>query len=498
MKNESSEETNKSEETENEKKEYTSLYLEQDPYIDVSVKKYKKKKKIFRRVMWSVLGLLIVCYLGGVFYFSQHFSSNTTLNGYDISYYDADEADKVIERETDSYSLTVRFKNGEEEIRTGDAGLQISMAESMQSLIGRQNPLIWFIDLFRADHYDVSYVVSYNEKDMRTLISNMDYMKTYNMEPSVNARVKMEDGEAVLVKDVTGTELKPENVYKVVFDALDAYETLADIEAGHCYIPASVTENSAVIAKGMKNAENFLSIEAVYDFDGYEIQIPREELSTLAYVDDASNIVISRKNVETYAEKFAKQYSTSYTDRDFKTHDGKKIKVYGGYYGWQLDPVKEAEELYELLCTQDNFMKEPACDHKGYAYGEFNDIGDTYVEIDLTDQHVYVYINGRKAYDTDCVSGNASRGMSTPGGLFGVTYMAQNVFLRGEGYETHVNFWMPFNGGIGMHDATWRRQFGGNIYSYDGSHGCINLPYSAAADIYSMIEPGMPVVCYWD
>ena len=73
-----------------------------------------------------------------------------------------------------------------------------------------------------------------------------------------------------------------------------------------------------------------------------------------------------------------------------------------------------------------------------------------------------------------------------------------NVTLKGADYESPVTYWMPFNGGIGLHDATWRSRFGGSIYYYSGSHGCVNLPYSAAADIYSIVEAGMPVVCYWD
>ena len=56
---------------------------------------------------------------------------------------------------------------------------------------------------------------------------------------------------------------------------------------------------------------------------------------------------------------------------------------------------------------------------------------------------------------------------------------------------------MGFNGGIGIHDATWRSKFGGDIYKYDGSHGCINLPLSFAAQVYEIAEPGMPVLCYW-
>lgn len=87
--------------------------------------------------------------------------------------------------------------------------------------------------------------------------------------------------------------------------------------------------------------------------------------------------------------------------------------------------------------------------------------------------------------------------MATPGGIYRLKYIERYAVLRGPGYAAPVDFWMPFNGGIGMHDATWRSRFGGEIYTYDGSHGCINCPYYLAEAIYDNIEAGTPVICYY-
>ena len=64
-------------------------------------------------------------------------------------------------------------------------------------------------------------------------------------------------------------------------------------------------------------------------------------------------------------------------------------------------------------------------------------------------------------------------------------------------YETQVTYWMPFNGGIGFHDATWQAYFGGDRYTYAGSHGCINMPLDAAATLYSIIDTNVPIVCFY-
>lgn len=472
--------------------------LFEDPYIDESVYRFKQKKRLRRIVAYSVLGVFALVYLVGAGYFSTHFSNNTTLNGYDVSYKTISDVDEMLHSDMDAYSLDVEFTNGTEKINNGDGSLCLELDESVKSIKNRQTPFLWFLYLFDNSDLSVKYNAVYNEEDMKKYISNMPYMKTYNMEPSINARVRMEDGEAYVVDDITGTELKADNVYSAVFKALNSVETSVDLYSNNCYIPAKITDDSEVIAKGLASANDFLSIKAQYDFDGYIVDIPKEDLSTLAYIDDKGNVVVSKTNVISYAKKFAEKYSTSYTERNFKTHDRKTIKVYGGYYGWLLDSEKESEELYDLLCKGEDFKKEPACDHKGYTYGEDNDIGDTYVEIDLANQKVYAYVDGKLKVETSCVSGNTSAGHNTPGGLYGLTYKAMNVTLKGADYESPVTYWMPFNGGIGLHDATWRSRFGGSIYYYSGSHGCVNLPYSAAADIYSIVEAGMPVVCYWD
>ena len=101
-------------------------------------------------------------------------------------------------------------------------------------------------------------------------------------------------------------------------------------------------------------------------------------------------------------------------------------------------------------------------------------------------------------FETDFVSGNINNpGCVTPAGIFGLTYKTTNAVLRGADYETPVNYWMPFYGNFGMHDATWRSSFGGDIFLTNGSHGCLNLPLDAAAVIYSYVSEGSPIICYY-
>ena len=117
--------------------------------------------------------------------------------------------------------------------------------------------------------------------------------------------------------------------------------------------------------------------------------------------------------------------------------------------------------------------------------GGSRDIGNTYVEVNLTAQHLYFYKDGQLMLESDIVSGKND---GTPTGTYSFTYKERYATLNGENYSSPVSFWMPFSGNVGLHDATWRTQFGGSLYKSGGSHGCVNLPIRVAKTIYENID----------
>ncbi len=121
--------------------------------------------------------------------------------------------------------------------------------------------------------------------------------------------------------------------------------------------------------------------------------------------------------------------------------------------------------------------------------------GLTYIDISIEKQRVILFENGRKDMESACVTGTPNRERATHYGSFRINYKQRNRILRGSQklYEAFVSYWMPFDGGIGLHDATWRGSFGGNIYKSNGSHGCINLPPAFAKQLYERVTVGMPV-----
>lgn len=469
------------------------------PFIDPTIVRYKKKKKT-AKIAWIVsVSVVAAVYICGFIICSIFFYNNTKINGINVSGKNVTEAEKLIVDDMNTYRLEINFSNCTETVKVGDGGLSLSLEESMKDIKKKQKPYLWFMHFGKTYEYDVNFIASFNDSEMNEYLMSYDAMKKENMTKSKNASVDISSGVAQIISDETGTELDTDSVCDVVRTALTNCDASVDIVEAGCYVEADIKEDSPSIVSGYSAAEDFLSIDAVYDFAGYKISIPKEELAAMAYLDESGNLKISKDKVYEYAAKFAQQYTTAGTERKFKTHNGDIIGISGQYYGWIIDEEKEAEELYELICKKESFTKEPACEKKGYAMGEMNDIGNTYIEIDLTNQHLYYYVDGKLVLDNDIVSGwlYNPNNYKTPGGLFAMDNKAYKVDLVGENYRTPVTYWMGFNGGIGIHDATWRSRFGGDIYKYDGSHGCINLPLSFAAQVYEIADPGMPVLCYW-
>lgn len=206
-------------------------------------------------------------------------------------------------------------------------------------------------------------------------------------------------------------------------------------------------------------------------------------------------VSVDEEKAKQYVADLASKHDTFGRNRSFTTHDGKQITVSGGDYGYWMDRVSTRQELIAMILTGESGEFNPVYYSTALSY-DADAIGNTYVEVNIGAQHLWVYKNGEVVNETDFVSGGLFKGNSTPEGTYAITYKERDATLVGEGYESSVKYWMPFNGNIGLHDASWRDEFGGHIYYFKGSHGCVNLPTAKAAEIYDQVEKGEPVIVY--
>lgn len=132
--------------------------------------------------------------------------------------------------------------------------------------------------------------------------------------------------------------------------------------------------------------------------------------------------------------------------------------------------------------------------NNSYGYVSGNYAKNRIIVVDISDQVLIYYKNGKEELYSSVVTGTKGKN-DTPTGKYElkVENKARNRILM---QNSHVKYWMPFilDRGIGFHDADWRSNFGGTIYKTNGSHGCINMPNDQAKNLYNSITNDIDII----
>ena len=469
-------------------------------------KKKKRKKKNQKMVLWSSLGVLFAFLLGlliaGSVYCSSHFSKGTIINEIDASGLTMEE----LESRMREYVLTVRERTGEgsyiTETITGDQiGVTVSNTDELNGILKQQNILKAISSYIKGEQqvYTVENLYAYVDSALMTAILKLQgFQESFVTEPE-NAHISEYDPQTGyrIVPEIRGNVLNQTKTIQTVETAVDALLTEIDLEKAGCYEEPSVYADDAKLTERLAQMKQYTDLRIVYHFGQQEEVIDGSVLSGWLLVDEETNKVsVSEEKIDDFVVMLRKKYDTIFRSREFQTSYGKTITIEGGDYGWWMNYSQEQEQLKEMIENGESGERIPVYYQTAAVYGS-QDYGNTYIEINLTAQHLFLYVNGEKKMESEFVSGNAARGFDTPAGIYGITYKEQDAMLVGENYETPVSYWMPFNGNIGLHDAIWRDSFGADIYKKSGSHGCVNMPYLKAKELYGEIAKGTPVICYY-
>ncbi len=253
-----------------------------------------------------------------------------------------------------------------------------------------------------------------------------------------------------------------------------------------------------------KGISEFQDFHLTYQFGDCEEVIDEAVVADWMMLDEESEIVFDEQNrpvldetlIKEYVAYLASTYNTVGIERNFKATRGDIVKVSGGEYGNEIDEKAEYEFLLSAFLNKESGIRTPQYLSEAWEKG-VDDIGDTYVEVDMGNQHMYYYVDGEIVIDTPIVTGNITQRWGTPSKVCSVYFKQKNRILRGANYATPVKYWMAVDGHIGIHDATWRKEFGGEIYQTDGSHGCINTPLEIMTELYDNVKIGTPVIMFY-
>ncbi len=455
-------------------------------------------KKLAITALVVVLLLAAGTYAAIAVYFEDHFFYHTTIGGEDYSYMTPVEAEYLIYERLSGYSLEI---TGREDIcdviLPDEIDMQYIFGDSLIQIMREQKPAFWISGFFKGYDYELPRIAHYDKEALEQKINGLAFFRRENIRAPRDAYItyEEEEGQYVIMDARPGTEVIKEKAKEKIEEALLTLHADLDLEESGCYKEADMDEGDEHLRAALEQANRYVSARIVYDWNGNEVLVDGETIRKWMSVEK-DKVELDEDAVGEFVEEQSEEYDTYGKSKVFETTDGREIDLNNGVFGWLTDQEAEASELVKAIKNGENIEKQPVHSEKEPESWQVV-IDDTYVEIDLGEQHLYLYVEGEIVLESDFVSGNASRGWSTPAGVFGLTYKTRNAVLRGADYATPVSYWMPFNGNIGMHDATWRSSFGGEIYRTNGSHGCINLPYEKAKIIYEYVYTGFPVVCYY-
>ena len=477
----------------------------------VPIQKKKHKGLKVTGIIAAILAVTAGCAYGAVtYYYADRFFEGTYINGIDCSNKTAYEVEQAIASTVEAYSIEVTSRNQDPQTISGSQiGYQYMSDGEVLNLLKQQKPYEWVRGFMETRSYNTQENVTFDKTLLQNEVKALNCAQPENQVEPENAYVAMNGDEFTIVPETEGSKLKVKEAYKALDAAISGSQTSIDLgSTPDVYAVAAVTSEDSTLQATRDAYNNYTKASITYTFGDQTVTLDGSTLKNWLQFDEKGQLVQDdasfTQHVKDFVAQLASEHNTVGTTRSFNTTSGRTVSVYGSAYGWKIDQDAEAAQLTEEIRTGTQTTREPVYSMRANAYG-YNDIGSTYIEVDLSSQHMYYYQGGSIIFDSDIVSGDIRYDdRATPPGIFTLYYKKSPDVLRGakkpDGtyeYETSVTYWMPFNGGIGFHDATWQAYFGGDRYTYAGSHGCINMQLDAAATLYSIIDTNVPIVCFY-
>jgi hypothetical protein len=449
----------------------------------------------FKKNIIILITSINIIYLIMSLYFVNHYFLNTEINGIDVSLKSYSDIDKIFIDYINEYELHLIERNGEtEKITAKDIGMQYNKKNSIYKINQMQISIKWACSFFYDQKYYVKDLFIYNNDSLNKKINDLNCLNKEIIEPKT-VSFKYLNGSYKIIKEVNGNKINKDKLIEVIKMSILKGETYLDLNKNNCYYNPRYTIISDKTIETMNLLNKYVKAKITYLFGSKNEILDGNITNEWFSVDENLEVTINETNVIGYLRLLGKKYDTVGTARNFKTSTDKIVEVKGGLYGWKINAADESKALLENIKHGEIIEKEPIYIQKAISRDK-DEIGNTYVEINITKQHLWFYKKGKLITQGNIVTGNPTKGNSTKLGIYMLNYKQKWVTLIGEDYEAKVNYWMPFYGNIGIHDASWRYSFGKEIYKRNGTHGCVNVPLYLAKIIFENIEEGIPIIVY--
>lgn len=479
----------------------------------------KSKAKWILLVCLLFLLLLFTGYVLLAFYYRDGFGLNTWINGVYCTGKTVEEVNAELLSQMKAPIVVITDQDGKSyTIDMEQAGFTGDYLPSLNRYMQEQSAWLWVDNITFHREHELVPAATYDEEQLRAAFLELDPIRR-ELQSFTGYGLCFNAKDGYRLYDSLSNRLDTEKVFQVLKEGIDEGNYVLDLREIDCYYDIPLTKEQEEIRQFGEKVEAFEQCNIVYDMGDEQDALDPSTMATflktepagerqgtglpdeIPVVDEAGNLVLDEEGIAKFVAAIAREYDTYGKERTFQSTRGDAITISGGTYGTRIDQEAEVAWLLEHLLSAESHNETvqlhiPAYEREAFVRGR-DDIGDTYIEIDMTEQMLYYYEEGELMLETEVVTGNTGRRMGTPEGVNYVYAKQKNRVLRGPGYASPVKYWMPVRGNIGIHDASWRSEFGGTIYQTNGSHGCINTPTDKMAELYDMVKEGTPVIMFY-
>lgn len=450
------------------------------------------KKKTGRKLLLAIAALVLVGGLaiaGRRIFFKEHFARNTFIQGVDCSFLTVEEAKEKISEKIEQNPIACIFCETMGFRSSGNLGMYLKDSNEIASILESQQ-----VQNDGERNYTLTSSIVVDDDGLRSFLMMQPELQARNQVKPKDAYIIVQaDGTLAIKNEVMGNEIDFEDAFNLAKEALQNGETSIDFSSIANVMPKVLSTDEG-LNQNVNFVNQILSTVIEYELcDGSIYTLNKEIMKSWVEVDENGKYFVNTEHVAEFVQTLSEKASEVQTTIMFYP-TGKPEAGFPITLNLHVDTQKETERIYQCLEEHGTYNVKP-------FYKEVDEDLNLleWLEVDITRQNVWMYIDSECIENTPCRTGNVSKGHDTPTGVFYLWYKQRGATLTdNKTYWSDVDFWMPLlNGhGVGLHDAYWVSQFGGNWYLTHGSHGCINLPYAAAQNIFNNINTSMPIIIY--
>ena len=448
----------------------------------------KKKRGSCTPLKVGLAIILVLVILGtGIYAFAKTHFGYTIIQNENYSFLSVKGAKEKLE-ETLKTTTVELVLNGTSYTASYEELGVIVREESLEQLLEEQN-------FFKQNVFSLENMLVVNKEKLTSFLNSIPELQEDRQ--SENAYIKFDGNDFVIEKEVIGSNIDYSKAYELVQKALDEPSNSMSIDLTSAMDLPEIFSTDEILVEECKRLNDILSTIITFQLmDGSTYTINKEVMKDWIVSDGKTYAFNIGENVTRFVDELCKA-----------TKNVTTVQIVGSEVGYVTMPAFEQripkvmkEEtikfIFDKLENAESYVGKPV-----YDKDPVTENLTSYIEIDITRQRVFMYLDGKCILDTLTVTANLSAGYNTPTGVFYLNNKAYDTVLRGTNkdgskYASPVKYWMPFYKGYGMHDASWRSKFGGDIYKTNGSHGCVNLQEEAAETIYENITYDMPIFIY--